>query len=191
VSGFGKDWAEKTATWNSANSIAAPLSILPEQDTDASGGTISQASLYMPSPKASTANSSAVVSSSGELGYIHTGMQVTSLGSAGVPWRTIRLQPSTEPNTVVPDWAFMDLFTAPITVGTMTKPVFAPHDTATGGRVNVNAWLNRQPTAPRLSAEHERCCWKPLCSASATMPPIPPKWFPAGPQRRSPAIPAR
>ncbi len=140
VSGIAKDWTEVKSltaanTWGQPNTVAAPIAnLLPEQDTDATGQTISQASLYMP-PKGS-----GVVSSSGELGYIHTGMQVTSSGSAGVPWRTIRLQPSAEPKTVVPDWAFMDLFTPPITVGTMAKPIFAPHDTATGGRINVNAW---------------------------------------------------
>ncbi|XHR28355.1 MAG: hypothetical protein ACFUZC_20850 [Chthoniobacteraceae bacterium] len=138
VSGIAKDWSEKNATWNSANPVATPQNLLPEQDTDASGAAISQASLYMPA--AGSTSNPGVVSSSGELGYIHTGMQVTSSGAAGVPWRTIRLQPSAEPATVVPDWAFMDLFTAPITVGTMAKPVFAPHDTSTGGRVNVNAW---------------------------------------------------
>lgn len=154
VSGIGKDWSEKTLTsgntWGMSNTVAAPISgLLPEQDTNASGSAISQASLYMPAPKGSTANSDGLVSSSGELGYIHTGMQVTSLGTGGVPWRTIRLQPSAEPNTVVPDWAFMDLFTAPITVGAMARPVFAPHDTATGGRINVNAWA--EPAADAAS----------------------------------------
>jgi hypothetical protein len=94
----------------------------------------------MPGPKGSVSNPNGVVSSTGELGYIHTGMQVTTTGSAGVPWRTVRLQPSKLDSSVVPDWAFMDLFTAPITVNSMAKTLFAPHDTATGGRVNINAW---------------------------------------------------
>jgi len=141
VSGIGNDWAYKTATWGSANPVAAPLSgsNIPEQDADSSGN-ISQASLYMPGAKGSASNPNGVVSSAGELGYIHTGMQVTTTGSAGVPWRTVRLQPSRLASSIVPDWAFMDLFTAPITVNSMAKQVFAPHDTATGGRVNVNAW---------------------------------------------------
>ena len=141
VSGIGNDWAYKTATWGSANPIAAPLSAsnIPEQDTDSSGN-VSQASLFMPAPKGSASNPDGVVSSTGELGYIHTGMQVTTTGSAGVPWRTVRLQPSKLSSSIVPDWAFMDLFTVPITVNSQAKSVSAPHDTATGGRVNINAW---------------------------------------------------
>ena len=141
VSGIAGDWHETTSpTWGSANPVAAPRSILPEQDTNAAGTAISQASLYMPAARGSASNPNGLVSSNGELGYIHTGMQVTSSGAAGVPWRSIRLQPSAQSVTVVPDWAFMDLFTAPITVNAKAKPVFAPHDTATGGRVNINAW---------------------------------------------------
>ncbi|XHR31062.1 MAG: hypothetical protein ACFUZC_10975 [Chthoniobacteraceae bacterium] len=148
VSGIAKDWVEKAATWGTDNPIASPINITPEQDTDTSGA-ISQASLYMPPPATTSGNLNGVVSSTGELGYIHTGMQVTSTGSAGVPWRTLRLQPSSQPVTMVPDWAFMDLFTVPLNVATTgticaaANAVFAPHSTATGGRVNINA--NSEP----------------------------------------------
>jgi hypothetical protein len=51
----------------------------------------------------------------------------------------MRLQPNSQATTVVPDWAFMDLFTSPVIVSTNAKYVYNPRDTAIGGRVNVNA----------------------------------------------------
>ncbi len=111
----------------------APDSVTPQQDTDSSG-MLSDASLYMPPP-----NSSGLVLYPAELGVIHTGVQAS--GTHGTPWRTLRLQPSKDDLTVVPDWAFMDLFTAPNTaqMQTAAKPLFAPHGNSVGGRVSVNA----------------------------------------------------
>ena len=133
----------------------------PQYDTDSSGN-ISDASFYMPPPAGQTFirsdgtvddNSAGMVASAGELGFIHTGIEAatqvsTNNGSGtiinappGTPWRTLRLQPNSYPNTsVVPDWALIDLFTAPVAAPNQyNKYVYAPHDTAFGGRVNLNS----------------------------------------------------
>jgi hypothetical protein len=95
-------------------------------------------SLYMPSPKGNASNSKGLVGSVGELGYIHTGLEGSA--KAGVPWRTLRLQPSSLASTVIPDWAFMDLFTVPSEVPQESAlQVLAPQKTSIGGRVNLNA----------------------------------------------------
>jgi hypothetical protein len=117
----------------------------PQQDTD--GGVISDASLRMPPPPKANADTSlgenpGYVTSAGELGFIHTGMEISA--NPGTPWRTLRLQPNTQAVGEVPDWAFMDLFTAPVGAARdldypAKKYVYAPHDTAIGGRVNVNS----------------------------------------------------
>jgi hypothetical protein len=100
----------------------------------------------MPAPPGTTgtslsANPTGVVASSGELGFIHTGMESTR--GAGIPWRTLHLQPD---NTqALPDWAFMDLFTVPADIppDVAGKPspraIYSPHKTGTAGRVNMNA----------------------------------------------------
>lgn len=110
----------------------------PEQDTDRNG-KVSAASLRMPYPFEKGDNQTGRVRSSGELGVIHTGIEGSStVGKGGTPWRTLRLQPSSA-GTVMPDWAFMDLFTPPVDVPIKAASLFAPHGTAAGGRVNMNA----------------------------------------------------
>ncbi|XHR30982.1 MAG: hypothetical protein ACFUZC_10535 [Chthoniobacteraceae bacterium] len=111
-------------------------SVSPQQDTDASGN-LSDSSLYMPPPKGSSDNEKGVVTSIGELGYIHTGAQSALV--AGTPWRTIRLQPNNDPSGTVPDWALMDLFTVPVTGSSDLKAISQPNGTSYGGRVNVNS----------------------------------------------------
>lgn len=131
---------------NSLNQIgqSADVSIIPQQDTDA-GGKISDASLYMPYPKGHAKNPDGLVYSSGELGYIHTGIQRVS---KSIPWRTLRLQPNNYSDTKqVPDWAFMDLFTVPTRImdpsdpgyNTTVNDIFYPHGTTIAGRINMNA----------------------------------------------------
>ena len=146
------DWKQRASgnTFGSRNSISAlngpkaPDSAKsPQQDTDASGN-LSTASLYMPPPAGSSNNTLGMVTSAGELGYIHTGVECspntgTAVLPAGTPWRTMRLQPNSQATTVVPDWAFMDLFTSPLSVSTNAQYVYNPRKTAIGGRVNVNA----------------------------------------------------
>jgi len=130
-------------TFGGTNSICTvgttPSGLTPQQDTDSSG-KISDASLYMPYPKGHTNNPGGLVVSTGELGYVHTGVESSSTTSVGVPWRTLRLQPNNYANTsAVPDWAFMDLFTVPTAIPAAGAPIFLPHGAAIGGRVNVNA----------------------------------------------------
>jgi len=145
----------------------------PQQDTDATG-KISADSLYMPPPAGKTFtlstgvvddNTLGMVLSAGELGYIHTGIESssyifnasnnpTATIPKGVPWRTLRLQPNRDATTVVPDWAFIDLFTAPVVAPTGAEYVYSPgaKDTTkraktVGGRVN----LNGKPTFPDIA----------------------------------------
>jgi len=143
----------------------------PQQDTD-SDGKLSDASLYMPPPNTS---GSATVTSIGELGYIHTGVQ--SALTNGIPWRTIRLQPSVDPvgsipAVTVPDWALMDLFTVPITVRSGSKAIFQPNGNSFGGRVNVNSHVqpfNVKRILP-LAAVLQGAPYLSATSASATEP---------------------
>lgn len=156
VNGVVNDWVSSTVnTFGNVNNawLASvgqnPLNFgttTPEQDTDRFG-RVSSASLRMPYPYKHPKNLTGRVRSSGELGVIHTGIEGSNLapvlggvhkGGAGVPWRTLRLQPSNS-NTVMPDWAFMDLFTPPVDVPIKAASLFAPHGTAAGGRVNMNA----------------------------------------------------
>jgi len=136
TSSFGKENPTR------ANSVGKPpaTGFTPSQDLDVSGN-VSAASLRMPYPKGHANNLTGRVRSSGELGLIHTGIEGSSTAptGAGVPWRTLHLQPTKQATTVVPDWAFMDLFTVPADVPLQAAALFAPHSNSTGGRVNMNA----------------------------------------------------
>lgn len=117
----------------------AAKSYVPEQDTDAAAH-VTKASMRMPYPRGYTSNPNGRVRSPAELGLIHSGIEGSSkVSSFGVPWRSLRLQPSKLKTTAVPDWAFMDLFTVPVDVPQSAAVVFAPNNTSTGGRVNINA----------------------------------------------------
>lgn len=153
VNSHRDDWKQVAKnTFGAINSVstigAAPnTTYVPEQDVD-KGGKVTDVSLVIPNQAKVTdttlsSNPTGIVESVGELGFISTGMQ--SAGMAGTPWRTLHLQPSKQGTGVVPDWAFMDLFTVPadVPVSVSGKPspkaFYSPHDTATGGRVNMNA----------------------------------------------------
>lgn len=160
VNSFKSDWKIATApsagaapnTFGSVNSVStlhqpptANPAIVPEQDVDVSGN-ITDISLVMPAPAGTTgntlsANPDGIMASSGELGFLSTGMQ--SAAAAGIPWRTLHLQPSQQPTSIVPDWAFMDLFTVPADVPStgvqLPTTFYSPHGNSTGGRVNMNA----------------------------------------------------
>lgn len=72
------------------------------------------------------------VGSVGELGFINTGV------ATNMPWRSVRLQP--DPNTrtnIVPDWALMDLFSAPV-----PRTNFVPGLNLVAGRINLNALIS-------------------------------------------------
>jgi hypothetical protein len=145
VNGVARDWKRvdrnSFGLRNASTTIGRPAStlIMPRQDQELDG-TISSASLLMPFPKGHSRNLSGRVRSSGELGIIHTGIEGSSIApGGGVPWRTLRLQPSHQDTKVVPDWAFMDLFTPPVDVPSKAARLFSPHGNTTGGRVNMNA----------------------------------------------------
>jgi hypothetical protein len=146
------DWKQVVGnTLGSANSVrtlgttteSTAASAEVPQDKDASG-KISGASSRMPYPRGHLKNPDGVVQSVGELGFIHTGVESQSLKSGvaqqGVPWRTLRLQPTADkPTSVVPDWAFMDLFTVPTTVPKAAAKIFTPYGSHVAGRINVNS----------------------------------------------------
>jgi hypothetical protein len=146
VNGVARDWysaAQQKNTFGQANSRSslgtAAAATVPEQDTDNSK-KLTDISHRLPYKKGDTRNKDGLVLSPAELGCIHTGVEVNSRsGKPGVPWRTIRLQPNAQSAGVVPDWAFMDLFTVPVNVPTAGEAMCAPYKTNTGGRINVNA----------------------------------------------------
>lgn len=123
-----------------------------EQDLD-QAGQVTDVSMRMPAPydtkinPVHPGNKTGRVLSAAELGVIHTGIEgssSTSLPHNGVPFRSLHLQPSKQPTTVVPDWAFMDLFTVPVNLPgdeqrINAKPMLSPHQSSTAGRVNMNA----------------------------------------------------
>lgn len=137
-----------TSSISSKSTIGQTPASSPQQDTDAAGN-ISAASLYMPPPAGTTYtlpnnvvddNTKGMVTSVGELGYIHTGVECSStIPTPGTPWRTLRLQPNNQAASVVPDWALMDLFTVPAITSPSAAPIFAPHGNSYAGRVNLNA----------------------------------------------------
>ena len=153
INSHKNDWKQVTQnTFGQVNSVstlgkAPDAAIKPEQDIG-TDGKVTDISLVIPAPSGSavtglSANPTGIMASAGELGYISTGMQ--SAGMAGAPWRTLHLQPSKQGTTVVPDWAFMDLFTVPADIPPdvagkpSPKAIYTPHGTASGGRVNMNA----------------------------------------------------
>jgi len=107
--------------------------VSPPQDTDASGNIYAN-SLYMPPPKNQGVNTNGLVSSIAELGYVTTGAESAKLG---VPWRTLRLQPTSGANALPPDWALLDLFTAPLSTNNPT--LYQPQTNTTAGRININS----------------------------------------------------
>jgi len=141
------DWAAHTANKNTLGAVnsrsslgKAPLDVQPQQDTDADG-KITDASLYMPPPKGKGLNDAnhddGRVTSVGELGYVVTGNDAQS---GSTPWRTLRLQPNNYTAAdILPDWALLDLFSVPNSNGTVSNAMLKPHDTAVGGRLNVNS----------------------------------------------------
>lgn len=149
VNGLATDWKLSTAAakntfsgrnswWNeTVGKDPVIKGTEPEQDTDRSGKVTAE-SLRMPYPLGHEKNKTGRVRSSGELGLIHTGIEGSSTQGKSVPWRTLHLQPS-KLKTVMPDWAFMDLFTPPVDVPDKARSLFAPHGTSAGGRVNMNA----------------------------------------------------
>lgn len=79
----------------------------PQQDTNAANLTVAGA--RFPAVKGTANNPYGLVMSVADLGQVHTGGKGTTI--AGVPWRTVRLQPTRASDDTLPDWALLDLFT--------------------------------------------------------------------------------
>lgn len=145
-----RDWVRRTSgnSFGSVNSIygvgTKAGGIVPPPDTDADGN-YSDASLVMPAPAGSAGNPHGQVESIAELGLIHTGISGAA-NSQGVPWRTVRLQPSLQPANIIPDWALLDLFTPPPPV---SSEAVAPCPGSIGGRININAAMKPFDTVQR------------------------------------------
>ena len=130
-----------------------PVTVIPPQDT-AGSGMVSDASLYMPPPKgnAFTAvggdvsgmvsdNTSGVVKSVAELGFVTTGVECSNVGG-GVPWRTVRLQPTPAASrTLPPDWVLLDLFEAPF-FSTNRPDLYQPQTNSAAGPVSMAGLVN-------------------------------------------------
>lgn len=99
-------WGTFSSTINTLNKAIYSAGV-PQQDV--MGGNVTNIGIQVPAPAGTVTNSSGVVDSVAELGYIHTGIETTTFGT---PWRTLRLQPKTDA-TVLPDWLLLDAFTAP------------------------------------------------------------------------------
>lgn len=132
---------------NSVSTLGRPptRSSGPQQDTDASG-LLTDASVSFPPPKGVGSNADlegadcGLVTSLGELGSVCTGNDASS---GGTPWRSLRLQPTSGSSPRdLPDWALLDLFSVlNITTSKVkeSRPLFVPHETSIGGRVNINS----------------------------------------------------
>lgn len=151
-------------TFGSLNSISTlgkrPQSTkgAPLQDADPDG-RLTQAGCRMPPPLGAGSNNlggdNGLVTSIGELGFVNTGADA---GAAGIPWRTLRLQPGSAATAdEISDWSLLDLFSVVHTSTEKVKEpaaVYFPHQTSVGGRVNINARLHGFAGMERLSAIH-------------------------------------
>lgn len=143
-----ENWTLGANSFGNANpsSLGTPSVVSPQQDTD-SAGHITSTGIRLPSPKGTSAspsgqmlNPSGLVGSVGELGFVHTGVECAA--AAGVPWRTLRLQPQ-KSSTDLPDWVLLDLFSAPRQRdATIPLSYFeGPNSMSAGGRINLNAGI--------------------------------------------------
>lgn len=124
---------------SSGNTFGAANSIWLQQNaatTPLTDGTGAAASLFMPPQKGSPGNLNGLVSSVAELGYITTGAESDS---AGVPWRTLRLRPTSSGDTELPDWALLDLFIAPLDLSAAQRALYEPGTNGRNGKININA----------------------------------------------------
>jgi Tfp pilus assembly protein PilX len=162
------DWIQEFDTiGNQPKPWTTAVTAIPPQDTGPSG--VSQASLYMPPPKGSaftapsgdaagmiSDNTSGVVKSVAELGTITTGVECSNPNS-GVPWRTIRLQPTPlASRSLPPDWVLLDLFQAPYS-STNRPTLYQPQITngsglvSMAGLVNINSSLTPFTNNPSIT----------------------------------------
>ncbi|HEY8965065.1 MAG TPA: hypothetical protein VIM58_01395, partial [Candidatus Methylacidiphilales bacterium] len=167
INGDNRDWTQRAAgtgnTLGSVNGVStlghAPSTTLPysqaPQDRDGSG-LLTDVGLTMPAPAGAAANPDGMVHSVAELGCVVTGSQGEYGSGAGqprsVPWRSLRFQPTTGSETL-PDWALLDLFSAPAnTAAQNTAAVLSPSSataTSVHGRIDLNGLI--APFEPGVS----------------------------------------
>lgn len=130
-----------------SSSALPSTNAVPPQDTD-SVGNVTAAAMRLPAPKG-TPGAPGQVGSVAELGYLPTGVDTST---NGVPYRSLRLQPTPAGKRVLPpDWALLDFFSAPIS--TNLAAVYLPYSNTVAGRINVNAGLpfTNNPSLARLA----------------------------------------
>ncbi len=107
---------------------------VPPQDTISTTSTTpSTNSLYFPAP-------GGTVQSVADLGYITTGV---NLSTNGVPWRSVRLQPTPaaqRTSASVPDWVLLDLFQAPFS--TNRPDIYQPETNSADGMISIAGQVN-------------------------------------------------
>lgn len=133
VNKYRDSWTNAPNTLGSANIKVLMSGIDPPQDSTtvnvpADVTQVSDASMYKPAPRGST--NTGRLNSLAELGYIGTGV------GASIPWRSIRLQPTPSSQTI-PDWALLELFSAPFSTNNGT--LYTPKPNSFAGRVNINS----------------------------------------------------
>ncbi len=156
-----------------------------QQDTDADGHLAE--GVRLPSPKGTTAsttgqmlNPTGIMQSVAELGFVHTGNdpQYTMSQYSVVPWRTLRLQPKNDPDSL-PDWALLDMFSVPLQTSSTDS---LPYNVCTtsgstrylGGRVNLNASI-----IPFMDGATPSIRSKPLEAIFLGVPSLLPDGYPA------------
>lgn len=141
-----ENWILSSNSFAAANpsSLGTSSSANPQQDTNAAD-LITDAGVRMPAPKGTTSsttgqmlNPNGLMGSTGELGHVHTGVECAA--AAGVPWRTLRLQPQKSANDL-PDWIVLDLFCVPKKREATDLLSFyeRPERNQAGGQININA----------------------------------------------------
>ncbi len=142
---------QTASTWGEANTSVSTLgsspssTAPPQQDTDVDG-KITDIGWRLPYPAGTTQNPTGRVDSLSELGYVNTGVVcwTNTDGKNGVPYRTLRLQPSS--GVTLPDWALLDVFAIPLQSTAYTRQPYPWKNTlqtygSVGGRLNLNGTL--------------------------------------------------
>jgi hypothetical protein len=104
--------------------------------------------MHMPPPKG-TPGARGSVGSVAELGYLPTGIETST---NGVPYRSLRLQPTpAAQRTLPPDWALLDFFAAPLS--TNLPSLYLTRTNTVAGRISLNAGLpfTNNPALTRLA----------------------------------------
>jgi hypothetical protein len=134
-------WVRRTgSTFGAPNSnwkMSQPAADGLPQDLD--GTAYSDFSMAMPAPKGDEDNHLGRVTSVAELGRIPTGIETAATHrDKAVPWRTLRLQPTSKDDQTIPDWMLLDLFAAPVVPDLPREPVLFSDAHQISGEVNVN-----------------------------------------------------